>query len=277
MIRKRFPLWQKQALALAVLLAVIAAVATLIFRPSHSTIPRVLVEGGVLHNIPASNSLQAFDAAYENGFRTFNVPFRLTEDNVLVCIANWQAAPRRIFTHYQPATPSRPMTLSEFTSLPVAEELRPCTLDTFLGWRKQHPDASLVADLRTPHPLNDFQALKAALPSFASQIIPQVYTPQTYRAVRNMGYARAIFAASNPPHPPALGGFRNMIQQLKPYAVAIPGGRAMRDDALVKGLKDAGVPIYAGVVNNCAQFGMLKKRGISEIYTTTLSLKDCAR
>ena len=132
------------------------------------SIGRVAHAGGDLKGRAYTNSYEALEESYSEGFRYFEIDFNFTADNQLVCIHDWDVTWPSMFDGDSTRTP----TLQEFIAR--SEKLSgvtPCTLDGLSLWMLSHPDAVLITDVK------GIELVHAAIPDSTQRVIPQSMGP----------------------------------------------------------------------------------------------------
>lgn len=226
--------------------------------------PRIAHAGGQIGNNTYTNSLDALDVNYESGFRIFEMDFSWTSDQLLVCLHDWEESFERSFNLPQ----TQPISLTEFEQL-VQERsaYKKCTLSSLMEWFSSHPQAMLVTDVKERN-LEALELISSNYPQFVSQIIPQIYQPDEYTTVRNMGYEKIIWTLYLYP-----GGSTAVLERARSmelWAITMDTTRA--EQKLGLDLDSLAIPSYVHTINNYADYLYFKSVGIDEIYTDSLSL-----
>ena len=102
--------------------------------------------GGMINNDTYTNSLEALNNSYRNGFRLFELDIQKTADNIYVAEHKWQEWDS---VHNRPAgyIPN----LKEFLQEKTLNKYTPLSIKEINQWFKQHPDAVLITDkINTP-------------------------------------------------------------------------------------------------------------------------------
>ena len=97
--------------------------------------------GGKLDGNVYTNSLEALNQNYANGFRIFELDIVKTSDNHFVAAHDWE--------HWQKITGYKeniPPTLEAFKKQKIMNKYTPMTMDDINRWFSAHPDAILVTD-----------------------------------------------------------------------------------------------------------------------------------
>jgi hypothetical protein len=97
--------------------------------------------GGEIDGHRYTNSLEALDYNYNNGFRLFELDISKTSDNYYVAAHDWKSWTK--FTgHKGPLVPDK----ETFNKYKIRGLYTPMDMDRINAWFKAHPDAILVTD-----------------------------------------------------------------------------------------------------------------------------------
>jgi len=145
--------------------------------------------GGGINGQNYSNSLEALEHNYQQGFRHFEIDFSWTSDAQLVCLHDWKKRFKKVFGYKT----KQPLSLKEFKKL-IAQNisLHPCTEKSLATWLLKHPDARVITDVK----YDNIKAIKHIIqshPRIQSQLIPQFYQPQEYQLLRELGFQQLIW------------------------------------------------------------------------------------
>ena len=97
--------------------------------------------GGAINGDKYTNSLEALDVNYKNGFRIFELDIITTSDDQFVAAHDWKS--RAAHMGYRGDLPP---TASEFLAHRILGKYSPMNLDLINNWFAAHPDATLVTD-----------------------------------------------------------------------------------------------------------------------------------
>jgi glycerophosphoryl diester phosphodiesterase len=97
--------------------------------------------GGMIDSIPYTNSLEALEVNYANGFRLFELDIIKTLDNIYVAAHDWDYWVK--LTNYKGQTP---VSNKEFLSYKLLGKYTPIDIARINEWFKEHEDAILVTD-----------------------------------------------------------------------------------------------------------------------------------
>lgn len=218
--------------------------------------------GGAVNGFTYINGLAAFDAAYERGFRRFEVDLRITKDGVIVCGHDWD--------HFEGIAP----TFTEFLQLRFQLMYGGCTFEELVGWFQDHPDTTLVSDAKDGvRYVND--QLRQAL---GLQLVPQVFTIADAKRFGGQGTFPIILALYKLD---SIGERYALVTALNDKLVSV-AGVAMQDTDALAGLGLwakfwLGAPVYAYTVNSCTYETGLNWLGVDAVYTDTLGANGCGQ
>lgn len=197
--------------------------------------------GGEIDGLKYTNSLEALNKSYENGFRLFELDFIKTSDDVYVAAHDWKHWAK--ITEYKG---SLPVDLNTFLSQKIYKKFTPLSIKEINNWFTNHPDAILVTD-KVNNP-KDF------IPKFTdkSRLMMELFDEKSVKQAVNMQILSAM------PSQNIIDNLKgNKVEKLlnlgvKNIAISrnfIEGN----EDFLVK-LKDEGIKAYAFHLNFKKQF-----------------------
>jgi hypothetical protein len=131
--------------------------------------------GGQIDGRRYTNSREALDLAYQNGFRLFEFDLIKTSDDRLVAAHDWET--------WRDATGATSLlpTHAEFKERLLFEAYRTLDLPDLDRWFAEHPDSYLVTDKVT-----DFRALADGF-SHESRLMVEVFSVDDYHRARGEG------------------------------------------------------------------------------------------
>jgi len=225
---------------------------------------RVAHAGGGINGKTYTNGLETLNYNIKNGFSYFELDFSFTKDRQLVCIHDWQPNFKRAFGFL----PEKMPTLEDFESLVKNKsEFKICTLATLANWMEKNPSAIIVTDIKQDN-LEGLKIIARKIPEFETRIIPQIYDPQNFQAVKMMGYKQIIWTlffydGSNDDVLYWTDRFNGS------FAITMTKNRATSD--LPKRLAEKNIPTYVHTVNTLEEMNkFVNDFGVREIYTDFL-------
>ena len=140
---------------------------------------------GGLDGYDYSNSLEAFEANYQKGYRLFEVDFVMSSDHKLVALHYWENAPEILGTE-----DSTPLSQEEFLSKKIYGLYTPLSYEQVLQLMQKHPDIYIITDTKDtkdPEITKSFQYLydvaKKTDIHLLDRIIPQIYNEPMYESI----------------------------------------------------------------------------------------------
>ena len=235
------------------------------FRDEQSfKVERIAHAGGGVNGITYTNSYDALNLNISNGFKYFELDFSFTKDGQLVCLHDWANSFKRSFGF----STDKKVTLLEFKHLVATKsKFEKCTLDGLIVWMEKNPSAFIITDVKEDN-VKALRIMAKTIPQSFGRIIPQIYAPENFKKVKNLGYKQIIWTIYR-----YQGEDKDILKWVenfeKPFAVAMPDYRAFT--SLPEELQAKGVLSYAHTVNSASQKDrLLKKYSVSEIYTDFL-------
>ena len=210
--------------------------------------------GGSIYGYRLTNSLEAINNAYSNGFRLIELDFQITSDEKYVLLHDWESmAYRMLFEEGQ-------RTHSEFLASPVFANLTLLDLDKLVLWLDGHPDCRIITDAKCEN-LPFLTCLSTLINK--DQFIPQAYSYEEYKSARALGFNDVILTlyAMNSP----VREIVSFIREQKPFAVTIP--ETVLSEELLTQVSNVGVVVYTHTVNDLSTFEKWRKSGLHGIYT----------
>jgi glycerophosphoryl diester phosphodiesterase len=145
--------------------------------------------GGGINHQNYSNSIEALDHNYANGFRYFEIDFSWTSDDQLVCLHDWQKRFKKVFG----SKTKEALSYLEFNQLlDSTTGLHPCTLESLAEWIKTHKDVKIITDVKFRN-LKAIKLIKQKHPQISKNLIPQFYQPEEYKVLEELGFKQLIW------------------------------------------------------------------------------------
>lgn len=227
-----------------------------------SSIQRIAHAGGGLNGDSYTNSLAALNHNYEKGFDLFEIDFEWTADDQLVCIHDWHGNFKKRFGFDIAEKPSS----AYLESIRGSIKYPVITLPELAKWIEMYPRAKLVTDVKIDN-LKALELISKTINDYSVRVIPQIYDPNEYEAVKRLGYNKIILTLYKYP-----GSNEKIIEAIKSmdlYAVTMPPLRAKQN--LAKELHKINVPTYVHTINSMEDYlEFANKYGITEVYTDFL-------
>jgi glycerophosphoryl diester phosphodiesterase len=222
---------------------------------------RIAHAGGNYGFITYSNSYEALEDNYKEGFRYFELDFVFTSDDVLVCLHDWKSNFKRSFGF----TTKSPLSYNKFVDTVSAnKKFKNCTLDGLAKWVSDNPDAYIVTDIKGDN-LTGLKQLLKVIPDAKKKIIPQIYQPKNFKSVKELGFESIIWTLYRYD-----GNVDDVLDQIKDFsgkiAITMPTKRAKTN--LPYELARLNIPSYVHTINSSKETSLyIEKMGVTEIYT----------
>lgn len=227
-------------------------------------ITRVAHAGGGFQNKRYTNTLEALNASYKNGFRLFELDLSWTNDGHLVCLHDWKQTAKRLFKHES----GEPLSLTEFKKQTTENyQWAPCDIASIDNWLTKHTDAYIITDIKGKTEAGH-QLIADSIPQRVSQIIPQFTQKKHYQPIKKLGYSRMIWTLfSYNGTPKTLAEDR---KEMELFAITMPKSKA--DAGWAREIKDT--PTYVHTINdpNLAKH-YAQDLELTSVYTDFLPVK----
>ncbi len=219
--------------------------------------------GGV-DGVTYTNSLEAFEANYNAGFRVFEVDLRLTADGALAAVHD---APE----HEDGSL----MTLEEYKATKIQGQYTPLSFEDVLMLMKQYPDIYIITDtkkkdkelLRQQFTLIVETADRVA-PEALDRIIPQLYNEHTFDLIMSFYDWKSIvytmYALKEFSEKEVIDfAYRQGIQ-------VITTSKSKSQQSFFDQLYERGIQVYMHTYNTPEEMQELTARGVTGVYTDFL-------
>jgi len=192
---------------------------------------------GEINGNKYTNSFEALNLNYKNGFRLFELDILLTSDKRYVAVHNWDEWVKK--TAYSGLVPP---TKKIFMQYKILNKYTPMDMHKINDWFLKHKDAILVTDkINTPIDFSNQFTDK-------NRLIMELFT---WKAVKDAIDAKIKFAM------PTFGILKQIrgdkikfLNQLKITKVAASRSKAYTDKNLIANLNNANIDIFAFHIND---------------------------
>lgn len=193
---------------------------------------------------PYTNSLEALENLYNNGYRFCEIDLQETSDGMLICGHGDEN--ELVFGTGLPQT----ATGAEFLSSRIYEEFTPLSADDLAGFMRVHPDLYVVTDVKTDN-LCGCRRLAEAFPDLCSRLIVQVQLPEEYEELRSLGFPYVMYPVfKTPDEQRGLLQLAAFARHHELLAVILPNGYYSPDSKLLLAEKLIGTPFVLHTLNN---------------------------
>ena len=212
---------------------------------------------GSIYGYRNTNSMEALEESYENGFRLIEIDFDWTIDNKVVAIHDWTDTLRRLFM-----IEDRILSLEEFKTLDTFQDLTLMDLDDLVSWLKVKKDAYIITDVKNKN-IEFLELIVKEYSDIQDQMIPQIYSFEEYDKVEDMGYDNIILTLYKTEYTDE--EIIEFTKDKKLFAITMPIERGYTELPMKLNLKD--IPVYVHTVNDLYIFEELYENGVTGIYT----------
>lgn len=260
----------KRFTAIILFLFVFILLSSVIFFINYTPSNKIVIAhaGGGYKNLKFTNSLEALNYNYNQGFRNFEVDLNLTSDQKIVLIHDWNDYQRQSDNFFNTIFQNKPKQYSyqEFKQLTMIKDLTQMDLNDLVIWIKNHPDCKIILD--TKRNTNEvLKTIKNKYPEILNNLIAQIYYFEQYQAVKDMGYETIIFSLykTNYNNDELL----SFLADKEVYAISIYSKNIL--NKLPLKFKNNNTQIFIHTINDLNQYKIMSLLGIDGIYTDFLS------
>jgi len=154
--------------------------------PSSPVEPRLVAHaGGAVRGMTYTNSREALDEHYREGYRLFELDFHWTSDSRLVLVHDWGTTSMLL------GKKPHVFSYDEFVSSKNRDNLHQLTFEDLREWLRAHRDAFVVTDTKGSN-IRFLRYLQANGGDIRPQLIVQIYRMSELEAARQLG-PRAVW------------------------------------------------------------------------------------
>ncbi|AUS96136.1 hypothetical protein CDQ84_04615 [Clostridium thermosuccinogenes] len=247
--------------ALLVLVSAAVTVKLVLSKAKTAVLPAEYVAhgGGGVNEERITNSLEAFNENYAQGFRFFEADIEKTTDGHYILIHDWGRL-KWLFN-----SEPEPCDLETFLGLKMVKGLTQMTLDDLMRWLKDHPDAYIITDAKSDN-IGLHKYIKEKYPKESRQVIPQAMSFEEYPEIKALGYENIILTLYKVKYTPEM--IIEFAENNELFAVTMHSSTAKTD--FPSKLKEKGIFMYAHTINDASEEELMRNAGIGGIYTDFL-------
>ncbi|TVR56940.1 MAG: hypothetical protein EA426_13080 [Spirochaetaceae bacterium] len=220
-----------------------------------------------------TNSIEALRANVDR-YDVFELDFEWTADGRLVGLHDWDVVFERLYGF----RPDGALSYDAFRDTAPTIDITPVDLPIVRSFLADHPSVRIVTDVKTRN-LDALEKIADSIPDFPRRVIPQIYSPDEFERVAELGFTDVIWTLYRYP---GNRDVENVLARIREIEAEFPGALfavAMPIELVEAGhaerLHAVGIPVYAHTVNTCETYRRLVSRGASSIYTDSLDPADC--
>ena len=242
--------------------------------PSAPVIEPVAHAGGRYAGTTYTNSLEALEAHAES-YNLFEIDFDWTADRRLVGLHDWGV----IFERLYGFRVDEPLAYQEFGRLESPLGVTPLDLDLLQEFLDRHPHAVIVTDIKSEN-LEALEKIAGRIENHQRRIIPQVYHPDEFGDVLELGYEHIIWTLYR--YAPNRNTERVVSEALELreayadalFAVAMP--TVVVEDGTAAALGEHEIPSFAHTINSCEEYRRMRRLGADSIFSDDLAPGGCS-
>ncbi len=216
--------------------------------------------GGRINGQRLTNSKEAIEQSYRNGYDLIELDMEWSTDGNLVLVHDWGN-----FAIFINSAQEKSYNAKEFKDFKMQGELTPITIDDLAKWLEENYGVYIVTDIKTSN-VQALKFIKDKYPDLIDRFIPQIYHFSEYEQVKNMGYKNIIMTMymSNYSNKEIVDFAKNN----KLFAVTMPISTAR--SGLPSLLAKENIFVYTHTVNTKAEEEDLIKHNVHGFYTDDL-------
>lgn len=230
-------------------------------RPNIENDDFVALGGGEVDGIAYSNSREALDESYKNGFRMIEVDLQWTTDDKLVLLRDWGGSMKKLFS-----SDLEECSHDEFMNLKMNHGLHQMDVEDLAEWMRDHEDVYIITDIKENGTIAS-RIIKDAYPDIQERIIPEIYAMEDFHIAGVVQkYENVILDIGFSSYTD--DEIIDFVKLYKHFAIAMPKSRGKGE--LPKKLEKLGVPTYVYVINEEKAKEEFEDNGVYGIYTEKL-------
>lgn len=218
--------------------------------------------GGAYKGFETSNSVEAVNAAIQNGYKIIELDMALSADQKIIMLHDWD----RTAANYYGTNFSRKITQRKFLNLTVYDELEVLTFEKLAKIMEKNQDVNIVTDVKENN-LELLTKISEEYPNLVKRIIPQIYDYDQWSKVKALGYADIIFTLYAMPQLD-LQKLISFVNENGVYAVTMPDYLA--EKGLCSQLSKKGIKVYVHPVSLFEDAQQWMNQGAYGVYSGTL-------
>lgn len=219
--------------------------------------PLIAHAGGHVYGYKYTNSLEAIDSSYKNGFKLIELDFEWTSDNAIVLMHDWDSMTKRMFM-----TEPRVLTLEEFKNEKSFQDLTLMDIGDLANYLEDKKDLYIVTDVKNRN-LEFLEVIATNYDGIKSQIIPQIYSFDEYGRAKELGFENIILTLYR-----SYYTNEEIIEFVKDnplFAITMNIDKGYSE--LPLRLKEFDVITYVHTINDLSVYEELSSNGVYGIYT----------
>jgi glycerophosphoryl diester phosphodiesterase len=218
--------------------------------------------GGGINDMKYTNSLEALDNSYQNGFKFIEMDLSLTSDEEIVMLHGWESEMEGLFNENKGIR-----SLAEFKNFKMVGNLTPTSFADTANWLSHHLDIYLITDIKEDV-IFTLEKIKKEYPELQNRIIPQIYFFKEYAPVVELGYDKIILMLYYANYHPNL--VIDFINAKNILAVSMPTNQILQNKDLITRAQELEIPVFTHTINDEAEVKKLENLGFYGVFTDFL-------
>ena len=278
-------------IAALVILAVIAALAVLVFIPPKGIYTLngcrqmlrsdryIIHAGGFVEDetgemLSYTNSREALENCYENGNRICELDFMMTSDGKVVCAHNEDEEDTWAHGIVAQGKTNEQLNFYEFMGAKFNGMLTTMSLENLTEFMREHTDFYIVTDVKDDN-IGVCGIISEDYPDLRNRFIVQIYHPDEYERIRELGFCYVIYTLyMATPDELTADATREFINDADLVGVTFWMDYPESFTESFEVLRQSGLPLFVHTVNDKEQMESYIDMGIDGIYTDVVNKED---
>lgn len=221
--------------------------------------------GGDISGIRMTNSRQALDESYEEGFRLIEVDLCTTSDGIPVLAHDWGNANWFSGVKYSSEAPA----YKEFKGRQGILDLELLDLESLSKWLLKHEDAYIITDIKQGS-IQMLELIAKKYPEASKRFIPQVYYFSEYDTVKALGFENIILTEYK-----LKAEDQEILDFCKDHSLfALTLSQERASPEMLEKCSALGIPVYVHTINDYNIYMKLRDNGAYGVYTDYFQPSD---
>ena len=221
----------------------------------------IIHAGGEIDEISGTNSLNALQNSFYNGYRFIEMDFSFTSDRRLVCVHDWETD---FFRMNKPV--GLVLSSEEFKNQKIIGIYDTLTVEELSSWLRNHGDVYIITEIKNEN-IEGLRYINENCGDIKNRLIVQIYNENEYDEVKKMGYDNIIYTlyALTYAEKTDTSAISDFVKSHDIAAIAFSD--ELVSENYINGLKESGARLFVHTINDKNRFEELKAMGISGIYS----------
>lgn len=224
---------------------------------------KIMHAGGVVEGFRGTNSMEALQNSFFNGYRFIELDFCFTTDGHLVSLHDWN---ENYFGAAYASYFNGAVSLNDFRNKRIIGAYTPVTLENLQDWILGKPETYIITDIKTDN-IKGLRYIKENYPLLVQRIIPQIYTESQYNEVKGMGYENIIYTLYAQSFEDKVNTNKINNFALNNKLIAIVFDKELANPSYVKELAKSRTKLFVHTVNDESEQRRYMELGINGVYS----------